>query len=279
MKPHAGRNQSTHSILMITLILMTLVFILPILVTILTAFRTNQDILTHGLWSLPRPLYFGGFKATWVERELSMYVKNSFIITIPAVIGVLFVASLTAHAIANFRFAWRKLILILFFAGLWFPPQTFLVPVYRMAQRVGIYDTYLGLILAHIAYAMPFSALVLSQFFETIPKSVIDAARIDGTGEFQILTNIVWPLSIPALGSVAIFQFTWIWNDFYWGLVLSESANVQPVMVGITRALGRYVFEWNEQSAASLIAISVPLLVFIFFQRFFIEGMKMGSIK
>jgi multiple sugar transport system permease protein len=261
------------------LLLLGLIFFLPILVTVLTSIRSNADILKNGLWSVPDPFHLGGFSHTWTYGKMSIYIRNSFIITIPSMLGSLFCSSLAAHAITRFRFRLRNVILILFFAGLWFPPQTFLVPVYFLTTRLGIYDTYLGLIFVHIAYGLPFGVLVLSRFFQAIPFTIIEAARMDGASEVRILAQIVWPLALPALGSVAIFQFTWMWNDFYWGLVMTQSPQVQPVMIGMTATLGRYVFDWNGQSAGSIIAMLPPLLLFIFLQRFFIEGVRMGSGK
>jgi multiple sugar transport system permease protein len=170
-------------------------------------------------------------------------------------------------------------VLALFFAGLFFPPQTFMVPVYILTRKLGVYDTYFGLMLVHIAYSLPFGVLTLSRFFSTIPSTLIDAARTDGASETHILVRIVWPLSANAIGAVAVFQFTWIWNDYFWGLVMTQSRNVQPVMVGITSAIGRLVFDWNGQSASSAIALIPPLLVFIFLQRIFVEGVRMGGVK
>ena len=274
------KNRFVHVLYLFFIIFIAFIFFLPIFITILTAIKTNQDLLRNGLWSIPKSLFFGGFKEAWVNRRLSMFFKNSLIIVPPAVLGSLFFSSLAAHAIANFRFVFRKLILIVFIAGMWFPPQIFLIPIYFLAQKLGIYDTYLALVLVQVGYALPFGVLVLSQFFENIPRDVIEAARIDGANEFKVLTKIVWPLSLPALGAVAIFQSTWIWNDFFWNLLMAQSLEIQPIMVGIVASTsGRYVFDWNCQACSLLIAMTVPLLIFIFFQRFFVEGIKMGSIK
>lgn len=265
----------------VTLLLfgLALVFLLPIIVAVLTSIRTNNDILNNGLWALPESVVFDAFERTWTEGKIGLYMRNSVIVTIPSVLGALFCASLAAHAITAFRLKGATFVLMLFFAGLWFPPQTFLVPIYLLTQSLGIYDTFAGLILVHIAYALPFGVLVLSRFFRTIPATILEAARIDGASEVTILGRIVWPLALPALGSVAIFQSTWIWNDFFWGLVMTQSPHVQPVMVGITSTLGRYVFDWNGQSASAILAMLPPLLVFLFLQRYFIQGVRMGASK
>jgi multiple sugar transport system permease protein len=255
------------------------IFALPIITTFFTAIRSNKDILTEGLWALPKSFYLEGFYTVWTKGQMGLYIKNSLIITIPSVLGAIVCASFAAHAVTRFRFRAQNVILIMFFAGMWFPPQTFLVPVYFLTQRIGIYNTYLGVIVVHISYSLPFGVLVLSRFFKAIPNSIIEASRIDGASEIRILTNIVWPLAIPALGSVAIFQFTWIWNDFFWGLVMTQSPRVQPVMVGMTSTLGRFVFDWNGQSASSILALLPPLILFVLLQKYFLEGVRMGAGK
>jgi multiple sugar transport system permease protein len=261
------------------LVLVAFVFVLPVVVTATTALRSNADLLKRGLWVWPSPVYLDAFKTAWVDNGVGLFMRNSFVITVPSVIGALCCASLAAYALTQFRFGPRALVLALFFAGLFFPPQTFMVPVYMLTRRLGVYDTYLGLILVHIAYSLPFGVLTLSRFFSTIPSTLIDAARTDGASETHILVRIVWPLSANAIGAVAVFQFTWIWNDYFWGLVMTQSRSVQPVMVGITSAIGRLVFDWNGQSAASVIALIPPLLVFIFLQRIFVEGVRMGGVR
>lgn len=280
MRPgNTAMHFATRLLARLFLILLAVLFFLPILVTVFTSIRSNNDILNNGLWALPRPVTLDGFVRTWTEGNIGLYIRNSAIITIPSVLGALVFSSLAAHSITAFRFRASTFILILFFAGLWFPPQTFLVPIYVLTQRLGIYDTFPGLILVHIAYGLPFGTLVLSRFFRTIPPTILEAARLDGANEMVVLVRIVWPLAVPALGSVAIFQSTWIWNDFFWGLVMTQSPGVQPVMVGMTSTLGRYVFDWNGQSAGAILAMLPPLLVFVFFQRFFIQGVRMGHSK
>lgn len=274
-----GRNLAIRTLKTGVLCAVAVLFLLPILVTFMTALRSNPDILKNGLRALPNPVYLSGFISTWTKSSIGLFVRNSFIITIPSVVGATFCASLAAYAISITRFYLRVAILIVFFGGLWFPPQTFLIPVYLLSQKLGIYDTYFGLILVHIAYSLPFGVLTLSRFFGSIPTAIVDAARVEGAGEFGILARIVWPLALPALGAVAIFQFTWIWNDFFWGLVMTQSTHVMPLMVGMTSTLGRYVFDWNGQSVGSVIAMLPPLVIFIFLQRFFIEGVRSGAMK
>jgi multiple sugar transport system permease protein len=227
----------------------------------------------------PEALYAGGFRTAFEEGNLGVYLRNSFIITIPSVIVALICASLASYAIARFEFRLKGLVFVGFLAGMWLPPQAFLFPVYVLTNRLGIYDSYIGLILVHVAYSLPFGVLVLTGFFRTIPGALLDAARIDGAGELRIFTQVVLPLALPAIGAVTIFQFTWIWNDFFWGLAMTQSPGVQPIMIGVTNSMGRLIFNWNGQAVGAVVAMLPPLMVFVAFQRFFIKGVRLGAVK
>lgn len=261
------------------LLAIAMVYLLPLSVGILAAFRTNADLLNNGFLSLPHPWYIGGFNTVWSEGNLDLYLRNSAVVTGFAVLGTLVCASLAAYVIARFEFPLKKFVLLLFLAGLFFPPQIYIIPIYFLSTKFGIYNTYYGLILVHIAYQLPFSILFLRSFFHTIPSDLLDAARIDGAGEARILTRIVLPLSIPAMGAMAILLFTWIWNDFFWALAMSHSTKAQTIMVGVAQFRGRLVVNWNREATSSLIAMLPPLITFVIFQRFFIKGVRMGGVK
>jgi len=261
------------------LLMIAMLYLLPLLSSILEAFRTNSDLLKNGFLSAPHPWYFGGFGTVWQEGNLKFYMVNSAVVTGFAVLGTLVCASLAGYATAKYRFSLKVWILLLFLAGLFFPPQIYVIPIYHLANKLGIYNNYWGLILVHIAYQLPFATLFLQSFFRTIPSALLDAARIDGAGEMRILIAIVLPLSIPALGAMTILLFTWIWNDYFWALAMSHSIKAQTIMVGIAQFHGRLTLNWNQEASSSLIAMLPPLLTFIAFQRLFIKGVRMGGVK
>ncbi len=263
----------------IVLVLFAIVYILPIYATFTTAFRSLSDLLTSNLWALPKSVYFGGFHNAWVEQRLAIHARNTVIIAVPALLIAISLSSLVAYAVAHIAFSARRVIFFLFVSALFFPPQIFVIPVFQLAKALGIYDTYWGLILVHSAYSLPFSVLMLTTFFGAIPAELLDAGRIDGASELRLLLEIVVPLSRNAFATVMIFLFTWIWNDFFWGLVMSQSPSVQPIMIGILNATGRLAFNWNGQSAAALIASTPPVIAFVFLQRLFSRGVMLGSLK
>ena len=261
------------------LVVLAAVYALPIYATVTTAFRSSKELLVGNLWSLPKKIYLGAFRQAWIEQRLAVHARNTVFVAIPSLLIALSLSSLAAYAVAYIRFPARRLVFFLFVSGMFFPPQIFIIPVYELARTLGIYDTYLGLILVHSVYSLPFSVLMLTTFFQSIPNEILDSARVDGASEFRILLSMVLPLARNALTIVGIFLFTWIWNDFLWGLVMTQSPSVQPIMIGVVNSAGRLAFNWNGQSAAALIATTPPVVTFILLQRMFSEGVMLGSVK
>ncbi len=254
-------------------------YALPIYATITTALRSSRELLTGNLWSLPKEIYLGAFERAWVEQRLGRHAANTVIVALPALVAAMCLSCLAAYPLAYMRFRGRQAVFLLLVSGMFFPPQIFIIPVYELARKLGIYDTPLGLILVHSIYSLPFSVLMLTTSLRQIPGEILDAGRIDGASEFRVLVSLILPLARNALGVVGIFLFTWIWNDFLWGLVMTQSPSVQPIMIGVVNSAGRLAFNWNGQSAAALIATTPPAVAFILMQRLFTKGVMLGSVK
>jgi multiple sugar transport system permease protein len=154
-----------------------------------------------------------------------------------------------------------------------------LIPVYRFSVVTGLYDTLIGVILFHIAFQLGFCTFFLRNFMATIPSSLFDAARIDGAGAFKIYSKIIMPLVKPAVAALSILEFTWIWNDYLWSLILLQSDAKKTVTIGLTTLQGQWISSWNIIAAGALLAATVPVIVFLVFQRYFIQGLTLGSIK
>ena len=261
-------------------IVISLLWLFPLFIAGTTAFKSMSEVVQDTYWwNLPDNFSFKYFFEAWSRGGMSRYFLNSFIITVPSVLGALFFSALGGFALAKYKFKYNKLILAIFIAGNMIPFQMMMFPVFKISNTLGLYDTYLAVILFHIAFQMGFCIFFLRNFIRTIPTDLLDAARVDGSSEFRIFLQIVLPLTKPALAALGILEFTWIWNDYLWGLVLLASDNLRPVTVGLVSLQGEYLSKWNIISAGSLIAASVPLIVFLFFQRYFIQGLMMGSNK
>jgi multiple sugar transport system permease protein len=263
----------------IALSLVTLLWLVPFIQAILTSFRTFDDLLLRGFFSLPREVALDSFKEAWQRGGLSHYLPNSFIITLPALAMTLFLSSLSAYALARFRFRGNRLILFLYIGGMMLPFQVLMLPVFRLTDALGLYDTYWGIIAFHTAFQLGFCTFLLRNYMRTVPGEILEAARIDGCSELRIWWGIMMPLTVPALAALATLEFTWIFNDYLWAIVLLRSDSLKPVTAGLATLQGQYVTDWTVIIAGALLATIPTVIVFIFLQRYFIEGLTLGATK
>lgn len=258
---------------------LTLLWLVPVLAALITSLRTNNDILTRGFWSLPSVLTLKNFGEAWTRGGLTHYLPNSFIITLPSLVLTLLFSSLAGYALSRFRFRGDRLILFIFVAGMMLPFQILLLPVFRLVNALGLYNTYWALIIFHTAFQMGFCTFVLRNYMRTIPGEILEAARMDGCSEFRIYRQIMMPLTLPALAALATLEFTWIFNDFLWALILVQNDKLKPVTTGLAALRGQYVMDWTVIISGSLIATLPTVLVFLFLQRYFIAGLTLGATK
>jgi multiple sugar transport system permease protein len=261
------------------LTLLTLVWLLPFFAALVTSFRTMNDITVNGFWSLPTEINFDNFENAWTRARVSKYLINSFIITIPSLLGMLFLSSLSAYALARFKFRGNLFFYFMYVAGTMLPFQILLLPVFRLSNELGLYNTYGSLILIHTAFQLGFCTFVLRNFMRTVPQDILDAGRVDGCNEFRIYWQIMIPLSLPSLAALATLEFTWVFNDFLWALILIQSDSLRPVTAGLATLQGQYVTDWPLITAGSLLATLPTIIVFVFLQRYFIQGLTLGSGK
>jgi multiple sugar transport system permease protein len=261
------------------LLLITLIWLLPFLTALLTSVRTNDDILTQGFIAIPKEWTLRNFVTAWTRGGLHRYLPNSFIITIPALFGTLLLSSLSAYALARFRFPGNRFLFFLYVGGTMLPFQVLLLPVFRLTDALGLYDTHLGIILFHTAFQLGFCTFLLRNYMRTVPGEILEAARIDGCGEFRIWGQIMMPLTLPALAALATLEFTWIFNDYLWAIVLLRTDALKPVTAGLATLQGQYVTDWTVIVSGALIATVPTVLLFIFLQRYFIEGLTLGASK
>ncbi len=191
----------------------------------------------------------------------------------------LFFSSLAAYALARFKFRGSRVLFFVFVAGTLLPFQILLLPVFRLTNFLHIYDTYLALIVFHTAFQLGFCTFVLRNYMRTVPGEILEAARIDGCSEFGIFSRIMMPLTVPALAAIATLEFTWIFNDFLWALILLQNDALKPVTAGLASLRGQYISDWTVIVSGSLIATLPTVIVFILLQRYFIQGLTLGATK
>ena len=273
------RSQWPVVTLYVALTLLLIVYSLPTIGVALTALKENAEIAREGVWNLPDNFSLQNFKDAWETGNAGKYMINSIKVTIPACVLSIAFGVLTGYTLAKLPFRGSDALFVFLVAGLFFPPQIVMIPLFRMFNSAGLYDTLWPMIIVHVAFGIPICTLVLKNFFATIPTAIREAAIIDGANEAQVLVRVMVPLSLPSLAVLATLQFTWIWNDFLWPVIFTRSDDVRTVMFGVASLKGQYTVAYGTQSAMSIMASIPTLLIFIFFQKYFIRGLTLGSVK
>jgi multiple sugar transport system permease protein len=260
--------------------LIVLVWLIPFFIASFTATKSMDELMSSRYWWMPpQKTAWENFSSAWHTGNMKTYFYNTLKVTIPSVLGTLLLSTLSAFALSFYKFRFSKAILFLFIGGMLIPFQMLLIPVFKFSQSIGVYNTHFGLILFHIAFQLGFCTFFLRNFMKSIPLSLYESAKIDGAKDITIYRKITLPLSLPSIAALGILEFTWIWNDYLWSLILLQSDKLKTITVGLVSLQGQYVSSWNLIAAASLITAAVPLVVFLIFQRFFIEGLTVGAVK
>jgi len=272
----------TKSPIHIALAIVGLIWLLPTIGLLVTSFRPASEILSSGWWDI-----FGGRFSFTLDNYAQVLGSqgmldafiNSVSITVPSTIFPVILAALAAFGFAWIDFPFRDTLFLVVVGLLLVPLQMTLIPLVELFASMGIFGTFIGLWVAHTAFALPFGIFLLRNFFITLPRDLIEAARIDGAGNVKIFRMIVLPLSVPALASFAIFQFLWTWNDLLMALVFAPRPGGLPMTTQVSSLLGTFGTEWHLLAAASFLIMTVPLIVFFSLQRYFVQGLLAGSVK
>ena len=269
----------------LALLLIGTVWLVPTIGLFITSFRERADIHANGWWNFilePRftaDTYVTMLTSTGQTESLFGNFLNSFIITIPATIIPVTLAAAAAYAFAWLEFRGRDVLFLAVVALLVIPIQMTFVPVLQIFNFTHLTGNFVGIWLAHSAYGLPFAVYLLHSFFAGLPRSLIEAARMDGSSELRTFLRIVLPLSVPGIASLAIFQFLGVWNDLLVAIIFLQNPVLQPMTVGVLKLLGTYGTEYGVLSAAAFLTMAVPLLVFFALQRYFVQGLLAGSVK
>ncbi|MGI8830455.1 MAG: carbohydrate ABC transporter permease, partial [Candidatus Limnocylindria bacterium] len=265
----------------IFLVAVALLWLIPTLGLLVTSFRPRGDIQSTGWWEILTTFRFtlDNYADVLTSQGMGAAFLNSLYITVPSTILPVLIASMAAYA-----FAWMKIpagdwLFLTMVALMVVPIQMVLVPLLQMFNAMGVTQSFIGIWIAHTTYALPFGIFLLRNFFITLPRDLIEAARIDGASNFRIFSRIVLPLSVPAIASYGIFQFLWVWNDLLMALIFVQTQGGLPMTVQINNLLSTYGTEWHLLSAGAFLLMVVPLAVFFSLQRYFVQGLLAGSVK
>ncbi len=263
----------------VALCIFAVLFLAPTAGVLLSSVKTTRAIALGDLWSVPDRIYLENYTEVLSNPAVHRYFLNTLLVTVPATFASIALGVLAGHVFAKLPFRGSNILFLIVVSGMFFPPQVILVPLFRLFNGLGLIDTLWPIILVHTALGIPICTLLMRNFFAAVPNALREAALIEGANEWQVLTRVALPLSLPALAVLATLQFTWIWNDFLWPLIFTQSDDKRTIMIGIVNLRGQYTVAWGVQGALSLVASLPTLVIFLFFQRYFIKGMTMGAIK
>ncbi|MBV9355094.1 MAG: carbohydrate ABC transporter permease, partial [Chloroflexi bacterium] len=260
-----------------------LVWLLPPAWAIYTSLRPYADTAQHGYVSLPGVLNFDNYVNAWTQADLPHYYANTLIVVVPSLILILLLSSFVAFVVARFSFRFNLALLMLFTAGNLLPQQTIITPLYRLYLALPLpdwlsdsglfFDSYVGVIAIHVAFQMGFCTFVLSNYMKTIPKELSEAALVDGASVWRTFWGVVAPLTRPALAALATLEFTFIYNDYFWALVLMQTGAKRPITSALSNLQGLF-FTDNNLIAAGAILVALPtVVVYLLLQRQFVRGL------
>lgn len=256
-----------------------IIILTPVVWMINAALRPIKEVLTYPPRLDPSQLTFE-YMASLIENELYRgYFVNSTILALSTLVITIVLGLLAAYGFSRFKMAGGRIMLLGIMALLMLPTVTLIVPYFRLAHLVGLYDTLLGLIVVNSAFILPISIWLLKGYMDAIPVDLEEAAMIDGCTRLQAMTKILIPLSVPGIVSTGTFAFIFAWNEFLLAVTLTDSPTSQPLTIGLAAFFGQFVRDWNSIMALSTIT-SIPLMIiFVVFQRWVVQGMTSGAVK
>ena len=257
-----------------------LMWLAPLLAVAVFSIKPDADFTTGNYWGIPSTFEgLTNYGKVFLDSDMPRYLLNSVFITVPTVIGAVALSSMTGFALGIYKFRANLWIFFMFVAGNFVPFQILMVPVRDLTLDMGLYNTKTGLVLFHIAFQTGFCTLFMRNFIRALPFPLIEAARVEGVAEWRIFWFVVLPLMKPALAALSVLIFTFIWNDYFWAVVLTQGPESQPVTAGITSFNAQYRAAYHLMSAGSIVAALPPVLMFFLMQRHFIAGLTLGAVK
>jgi alpha-glucoside transport system permease protein len=265
----------------VVLVVVALFWLLPVLGLLVASLRPESDNTASGWWTVftaPAELTLANYGSLLSDREMLGSLWNTVLIAVPATALVVVIGALAAYALAWIEFPGRDWVTVAVVALLVVPVQIALIPVARLLGAVGLYGSIPGVVLFHVAFGLPFAIFLLRNFFAGIPRDLLEAARMDGGKEWLIFWKLVLPIAAPAIASLAIFQFLWVWNDLLVALVFANESSA-PITVALRGQLRQFGNNIDVLSAGAFLSMLVPLVVFFSFQRHFVQGVLAGAGK
>jgi alpha-glucoside transport system permease protein len=281
--PGQRRHWYSRLPLHLVLVLISLVWLIPTVALLVSSFRPGAEVNTSGWWTafqLPLTFTLENYAEVLTDEGIAQAFVNSLFISIPSTVIPVMVAAFAAYAFAWMEFPFRNALFIMVVALLVVPLQSALIPVLQLTTTLGITGTFPAVWLAHTGFGLPFAIFLLRNFFGALPREMFESAYLDGASPTTAFFRLVLPLSVPAIASLVIFQFMWVWNDLLVALILVGGfERVAPITVAVAGLVGTQGQNWHLLTAAAFLTMILPLIVFFSLQRYFVRGILGGSVK
>ncbi|WP_102194309.1 carbohydrate ABC transporter permease [Microbacterium aurantiacum] len=251
----------------------------PVLWMLSSSFKSNTQIFELPPRLITDTFSFEAYIAIFTNPETMRFFLNSYIVAGAVTILTLIVAIQAAYAFSRFEFRGKRILNVVIVSVQAVPPITLLIPYFGLMVALGLYNSYTGLILTYMVFTLPYAIIMMTGYFNTLPKELDEAVRVDGAGSMTALWRILVPISIPGIVSVGIYTFMIAWNEYLFALTLTRTIDMRTVPIGIQLLMGQHSYEWNQIMAMSVLGSIPVLILFLFFQRYFISGLTAGSVK
>ncbi|WP_251028170.1 MULTISPECIES: carbohydrate ABC transporter permease [unclassified Bacillus (in: firmicutes)] len=271
------KNRIFQSAVLVWFGIFSLIIIYPIIWLGLSGLKSNADFFLH-TWSLPEDWLWGNYQAAW-DAGIGQFFLNSVFITVASVVSVLLLGSMAAFGLSRFQFKGQNIFLLLILSGLMLAPQVSLIPLYKLLQAVGLYNTYWALILPYVAFQLPFAIFLMRSYFLSIPKELEESAIIDGCNTWQVYRHIIVPMGKPIIASCALLTGMNVWNEFMFALVFVEDSSLRTIPVGLMNLRSQLNTNFGIQLAGLAISALPMIIAYIVFQKQFVRGLSAGSVK
>jgi glucose/mannose transport system permease protein len=278
-----ARRRRPRVLLYALMIALAAFFILPMYMLLITALKSFDQVSLSRMWDLPTSFSLESFNRAWNGGEGVIGMRGSFlnsvVMVVPATVISCILGSLNGYVFSKWRFRGSETLFTLFLFGMFIPYQSILVPLVQVLSTIRLYGTIPGLILVHVIYGIPITTLISRNYYVGVPTELVEAGKIDGADFFRVFWYIMLPISVPGFVVVAIWQFTSIWNEFLFGLIITNAPELRPVTVALQNLSGSQFTKWNVQMAGALMVALPTMLVYIFLGRYFLRGLMAGSLK
>jgi multiple sugar transport system permease protein len=251
----------------------------PVVWMLSSAFKSNADIFAYPPRLISNSFSAAAFVAVLDSPQDVRFFVNSYVVGLCVTALTLLVAVIAAFALSRYRFLLREPLKVLIIGVQAIPPITLIIPLFGVVIAIHLYNSYEGLIFTYLVFTLPYSVIMMTAYFNSIPRELDEAARIDGAGSMRTLFRVILPLARPGLVAVGFYAFMISWNEFLFALTLTQTDNMRTVPVGLTLLMGQYNYEWNQIMAMSVLGCLPVIVLFLIFQRHFVSGLSSGAVK